>query len=233
MLSVIVPTYNERENLPKLLSELFRLGIAVDVIVVDDNSPDGTGQLAEKLKKRYPLLHVLHRTSRGRGTAGIAGFLHALSLKNRYVMEMDADFSHDPRDIPAFLKSMKSADVVIGSRYVGGRILDRSIYRNIISSVANVYNRIFLGLHVRDVSSGFKCYRREVIKALDFPSFVSRGYSIGAETLFRVARLGFTMEEIPITFRNRKFGASKCDTKEKVDYVVRIMQIRLRGLSAC
>ena len=231
MITIIIPTYNEKGNLPRLVGKIFSLPIAerIELIIVDDSSPDGTGEIAEQLKKKYQRISVTHRKERGRGTAGIAGFKEALKHKNKYIMEMDADFSHDPRDIMKFVEEIKKYDVVIGSRYVGGRILNRSIYRNAISTLANIYNRVLLGLSVRDVSSGYKCYRREVIEALDFDDFLSTGYSIGAETLYRVKKTGFKMKEIAITFKNREVGVSKVGIREMSDYLLKILFIRLGG----
>ncbi len=231
MITIIIPTYNEKDNLPRLANTIFSLPIGkqVELIIVDDNSPDGTGELAEHLRKKYRKIYVIHRKERGRGTAGIAGFKEALKHRNTYIMEMDADFSHDPKDIEKFSEEIKKYDVVIGSRYVGGRILNRSLYRNLISTLANIYNRTILGLSIRDVSSGYKCYRREVIEALDFDEFLSTGYSIGAETLYRVKRLGFTMKEIAITFKNREIGVSKVGIKEMADYLLKVILIRVKG----
>jgi len=144
-------------------------------------------------------------------------------------MEMDADFSHDPKYIPKFIEEMKNVDVAIGSRYVGGHIINRDIYRNVISKLANIYNRTILGLSIRDVSSGFKCYKREVIEALPFDKFLSKGYSIGAETLYRVKKLGFSMKEIPIIFKNREVGESKLTAKIMSDYMFKVLLIRLKG----
>ncbi len=144
-------------------------------------------------------------------------------------MEMDADFSHDPKYITKFIKEIKKFDVVIGSRYVGGRIVDRGIYRNILSTFANIFNRTMLGLDVRDVSSGYKCYRRKVMESLNFDEFLSKGYSIGAETLYKIKKQGFTMKEIAIVFRNRKYGKSKLTTKILSDYMLKVLLIRLRG----
>ncbi len=232
MVTIIIPTYNERGNLPRLVGKIFSLPIAdkIELIIVDDSSPDGTGELAEQLKKKYHKIQVIHRKERGRGTAGIAGFKEALNHRNKYIMEMDADFSHNPEDIVKFLEEIKKYDVVIGSRYIGGRILNRSLYRNIISTLANIYNRAILGLSVRDVSSGYKCYRRNVIEALDFDHFLSEGYSIGAETLYRIKEKGFTMKEIAITFKNREYGVSKCGIEVMADYLIKIFLIRLKDL---
>jgi dolichol-phosphate mannosyltransferase len=235
MISIVIPTYNEKHNLPRLLEKIFSLSIGknIEIIVVDDNSPDGTGKIAENLKKKYNTkrekLFVMHRKTRGRGTAGIEGFKEALKHKSEFIMEMDADFSHDPKYIPVFLKEIKNYDVVIGSRYVGGRILNRDLFRNIVSSIANIYNRSVLGLSVRDVSSGFKCYRREVMESLDFDKFLSDGYSIGAETIYRINNLGFKMKEVPIVFKNRELGESKLTAKIMSDYFIKVLLIRLRG----
>ncbi|OGQ05316.1 MAG: hypothetical protein A2W61_06500 [Deltaproteobacteria bacterium RIFCSPLOWO2_01_44_7] len=227
MIGIVIPTYNERENLPLLVEKIFALKIPnVTLIIVDDNSPDGTGDIAEELAKKYGNIEVLHRKVFGRATAGLDGFKKALAKGAELIMEMDADLSHDPNDIPRFLEEIQTCDVVIGSRYGAGRIVYRSWFRNFLSDFANIYNRTLLGLKIRDVSGGFKCYRRKVLASLDLNRFISTGYTIGAETLYRISKKGFKIKEIPIIFRDRTYGASKCTFKVMLNYAYKIWQIR-------
>ncbi|MBI5300434.1 MAG: polyprenol monophosphomannose synthase [Deltaproteobacteria bacterium] len=227
MTAIVIPTYNEKENLPILAQRIFALNLPdVYLIVVDDNSPDGTGDVAEGLVKEYGKIHVLHRQVRGRATAGLDGFRLALKMGADFIVEMDADLSHDPNDIPRFLEAIRSTDVVVGSRYSGGVIENRSWFRNRLSDVINFFNRWFLGLKIRDISGGYKCYRREVLASLNFDRFVSTGYSIGAELLYRISKNKFKMVEIPIHFHNRIHGYSKCDLRQMVNYGFKLVQIR-------
>ena len=214
----MIPTFNEAENLPALVRQVLAQPGEFGVVVVDDDSPDGTGALADGLAAEYPgRVFVVHRTGqRGRGTAGIAGFRRALELGAPYVLEMDADFSHDPNDLPRLLQVCREgADVAAGSRYVaGGKQLERSFYRELVSVASNIAYRLILGTKVRDISGGFKCYRREAMQALDWDRFLSYGYSIGMETVFRQERLGLRIVEAPITFADRRFGRSKFRLRE-------------------
>lgn len=215
---IMLPTYNERLNLQPLVERVMAQPGGFGVLIVDDNSPDGTGDMADQLAAEYPgRVQVLHRLhERGRGTAGIAGFRRALALGVPYILEMDADFSHDPNDLPRLLRGCEEgADVAIGSRYVpGGGQLNRSFTREFISKASCVTYRLILGSAIRDLSGGFKCYRREAMAALDWNRFYSVGYSIGMETVFRQQRLGFQLQEFPITFADRRFGQSKFRMKE-------------------
>jgi len=215
---VMIPTYNEAENLPPLVEQVLAQPGGFGAIVVDDNSPDGTGGLADTLAGAYPgKVFVVHRVAeRGRGTAGITGFRRALELGVPYLLEMDADFSHDPSDLPRLLRSCQDgADVAAGSRYVpGGKQIERSVYREIVSFGSNLVYRLILGTRVRDISGGFKCYRREAMAGLDWDSFFSYGYSIGMETVFRQERMGLRIVELPITFADRRFGLSKFRLRE-------------------
>ena len=225
--AIVIPTYNERENLPLLVEKIFALQIPdLHLIIVDDDSPDQTGEVAEGLAKKYGKIDVGHRKVRGRATAGLDGFKWALKKGAQNIMEMDADLSHDPSDIPRFLEAIKTSDVVVGSRYGEGFMANRSWFRNFLSNFANVYNRFFLGLNIRDISGGFKCYRREVMASLDLDRFVSTGYTIGAETLYRISKKGFRICEIPIIFKDRVYGISKCTPKVMLNYLYKIIQIR-------
>jgi dolichol-phosphate mannosyltransferase len=217
---VMIPTYNEAENLPLLVQQVLAQPGGFGAVIVDDNSPDGTGAVADRLAADYPgRVFVIHRLAeRGRGTAGIAGFRRALALGVPYVLEMDADLSHDANDLPRLLQVCQDgADVAAGSRYVaGGKQIERSFYRELVSVGSNLVYRLILGTAVRDISGGFKCYRRQALTALDWDRFFSHGYSIGMETVFRQERMGLRIVEIPITFADRRFGLSKFRLREGV-----------------
>ena len=222
-LGVVVPTYNEIDNIEKIVEKIFSLPVSpedkIDVVVVDDNSQDGTQDALKRLKDRHKdKIHVIIRThERGRGTAGIAGFKKCLELPCDAIMEMDSDFSHDPKYIPLFLSLLKYYDVVIGSRYVeGGYVSGWPISRKINSGAANLIYRFILGTKIHDLSGGYKCYRREVLSDFNFDEFFSTGYSIGIETLFRCYKKGYSFLEIPIVFRNRQKGKSKFRLKEAI-----------------
>lgn len=208
---VVIPTYNERENIGPLIEEILALPMELAVLVVDDDSPDGTAEVVRELAQNRPEVHLLLRTGeRGRGSAGIAGFREALAMGAEVVVEMDADYSHHPMHLPAMLGRMDQCEVVLGSRFVpGGVDQDRSLLRRIITRLAGTYVRILLGLKVRDVSSGFRCFRREVLESLDLGGMVSTGPSLVLEVLYKVALGGWKICEIPIVFRDRRCGKSK------------------------
>ncbi len=225
---VMLPTYNERENLKPMLHAL--LGYPeVSVVIVDDQSPDGTGEIADQLTREFPgRIHVIHRQERGRGTAGITGFRYCFEQNADCIIEMDADFSHNPKDIPRMLEKILGYDVVIGSRAVaGGKDEDRGFLRKLITGVASLYTQIVLGVTVKDWSGGFKCYRKEVLAQLPWDQFYSRGYSIGAETLYRLIQSGATICEIPIHFENRRAGTSKFNIKQILEYLLTTLRLRL------
>jgi dolichol-phosphate mannosyltransferase len=208
---VVIPTYNERENIVNITREVLSVSEHAEVLVIDDNSPDGTGKVADEMAAASHRVHVMHRQGKlGLGSAYIAGFRYALDNGYDYVMEMDADFSHDPREIPNFLDAARGADVVVGSRYIGGvRILNWPIKRLLLSYSASVYTRMITGLRLLDCTSGFKCFRREVLEALDLSRVHSDGYSFQIEMSFLCQKKGFTLKEIPIVFTERKEGHSK------------------------
>jgi len=209
---VIIPTYNERENLPKIVPLVLEQDPRLEVLVVDDNSPDGTGDLAEALASADRRVHVLHRAGKlGLGTAYVAGFRWALEAGFDYVFEMDADFSHDPRHLPTFLKEMADADLVIGSRYLNRRVtvVNWPMSRLMLSYFANVYARLVTGLKLWDSTGGYKCYRRAVLAGIDLDQVRSNGYSFQIEMSFRAWRRGFRIKEITITFSDRSEGRSK------------------------
>jgi dolichol-phosphate mannosyltransferase len=209
---VCLPTYNERENIDSMVRALGDvLPPGGRVLVIDDNSPDGTGQIADGLAAELGFVDVLHRSRKeGLGPAYIAGFSWALEREATYIIEMDCDFSHDPFDIPRLLEAARDSALVIGSRYVpGGSVPDWPFARRAVSRFGSLYARMILGLGVADLTGGFKCYRRDALEAIDPPSIESRGYMFQIETTFRIVRAGFSIVEIPIAFVDRREGKSK------------------------
>ena len=234
--TVIVPTYNERENIEPLLHQLLDLPVELRIIVVDDNSPDGTGDLAEQLAAQSGgRVTVIHRAGKlGLGTAYVAGFKRALADGADYVLTMDADFSHNPRYIPAMLdKAQAGYDLVIGSRYVrGGGTRYCSVPRILLSWGANGFARLVLGLHARDATAGFRCYRRQVLESVGIDEIRSSGYSFLVEMLYRAQRRHWRVGEVPIIFDNRRLGQSKISRHEitlAMRTVLRLGLARLRG----
>jgi dolichol-phosphate mannosyltransferase len=208
---VIVPTYNERDNLPTLADRLLKLPVAVDLLVVDDNSPDGTGKLADELATRHPSIHVLHREKKeGLGRAYCAGFAWALENGYDFIMEMDGDFSHNPDDIPKFLEAIRDADLVLGSRYCNGiRVINWPLRRLMLSKSAALYVRIITGMPFTDPTGGYKCFRRATLEACDLNQVRSNGYSFQIEMTHKVWRQGMRVAEVPIIFTDRFRGTSK------------------------
>ena len=225
---VIVPTYNERENLPRLLSALLTMEPQVDVLVVDDASPDGTGAVADDFAALTPRVAVLHRSGKlGLGTAYVAGFRHALAHGYDAVVEMDADFSHRPEDLPLLLAAAESADVVIGSRNVpGGRVVGWSPLRHVISKGGSAYARLVLGLPIRDCTGGFKCFRRRALEALDLGAVHSSGYGFQVEINYACHRAGMRFAEVPITFPDRERGKSKMSKRIVVEAASMVLKLR-------
>ena len=209
---VIVPTYNERDNIARLIESVLAQDPRIEVLVVDDGSPDGTGQIVDELAEADPRVHALHRPRKmGLGTAYLAGFKWALEREYEYVFEMDADFSHDPAHLPQFLDAIESADLVLGSRYRHGKVtvVNWPIGRLILSYFANVYARLVTGLQLADATGGFKCFRRRVLEAIDLDDVRSNGYAFQIEMSFRAWKKGFRIVEIPIVFHDRTEGESK------------------------
>jgi dolichol-phosphate mannosyltransferase len=228
---IIIPTYNERENLPLLLRDIFSFVPKTDVLVVDDNSPDGTGELADQLSLQDARIHVLHRPGKlGLGTAYIAGFKYAIAQGYGAAFEMDADFSHDPRYLPDMLRAIEHADLVIGSRYTaGGATPNWSLSRRMISGCGNIFARVMLGIPVQDCTGGFRCYRRHVLEEIELDSVQSRGYAFQVELTHRVLQGGFKIVEVPITFMDRRLGVSKMSRAiviEAFTYVLRARFIK-------
>ena len=217
-LLVTVCTYNERENLERLVPEIHRYVPKADVLVIDDNSPDGTGSLADEMSANDPRIHVLHREGKlGLGTATVAGFRFCIERGYDYLLNMDADFSHHPRYIPALLDCMSRADVGVGSRYVpGGGVTGWGLKRHLMSRGINCYARLLLGLKTGDNSGSFRCYRVARLREIDLNRVRARGYAFQEEILYRCRRIGCTFEETPIVFEDRRYGSSKINWRESV-----------------
>jgi dolichol-phosphate mannosyltransferase len=227
---VCLPTYNERENLEPMLRALGDKD--VHVLVIDDNSPDGTGELADRLAAELDYVDVLHRERKeGLGPAYLAGFRRALSGDTEVVLEMDCDFSHDPKDVPRLVATAAEADVVLGSRYVpGGAVSNWGVLRRFVSAGGSWYARIVLGVSVRDLTGGFKCYRRAVLETIDLDAIHSKGYAFQIETTYRALRAGFRVVEIPITFVDREAGGSKMSKTIVAEAIWRVPVLRLAAL---
>jgi dolichol-phosphate mannosyltransferase len=231
---IVLPTFDEAENLapivaailPVMRQALGREGF--QVLVVDDDSPDGTGRIADGIAATEAELQVLHRGKReGLGPAYLAGFATALDAGATHVIEMDADFSHEPHDLPRLLRAADDADLVLGSRYVeGGVVADWGISRRIVSRGGSAYARGVLGLDVRDLTGGFKCFRREVLEAIDLPTVRSHGYAFQVELTYRAIRRGFRVVEIPIVFRDRRLGRSKMSWRIALEAMLLVPQLR-------
>jgi dolichol-phosphate mannosyltransferase len=229
---LVLPTYNEAENLEPLVEAArAMLPPGGRVLIVDDSSPDGTGEVAERLAARHENVEVLHRPRKeGLGPAYIAGFRRALAGGAGFVLEMDSDFSHDPAYLPRLLEAAKRADVVLGSRYVaGGGVSDWGPLRRAVSRGGSSYAQVVLGVEVRDLTGGFKCFRREVLEAIDLDAISTRGYAFQVELTYRAIRLGFKVVEVPILFRERRVGKSKMDLSIVAEAVWRLPLLRFGG----
>lgn len=227
---IIIPTYNEIENLPLLLRDIFSYAPATNILIVDDNSPDGTGKLADEMAQKNPHIHVLHRPGKlGLGTAYIAGFKYAIAHKYDAAFEMDADFSHDPRYLPDFLNAIRNADLVIGSRYIpGGNTPNWSKTRRLISGFGNIFARFVLGIGVHDCTGGYRCYRRQLLETLNLDDIESRGYAFQIEMTYRVMQSGFKIVETPITFMDRRLGTSKMSRKIMIEAFTYVLRARFQ-----
>ncbi len=230
---VIIPTYNESDNILKTIELVFDSAPKVDVLVVDDNSPDKTGNLVKKLMKTEKRVNLLAREKKeGLGTAYVAGFKYALERDYERIIEMDADLSHDPAEIPNFIEASKKADVVVGSRYLNGaNVVHWPIRRLILSYGANIYSRIITGVPLHDTTSGFKCFRREVLEAVDMDAVHSGGYSFQLEMNFRAYCKGFKLSEIPIIFTDRTLGRSKMNFSIMLEAAKVVWQLKYQHLT--
>ncbi|TET67033.1 MAG: polyprenol monophosphomannose synthase [Candidatus Zixiibacteriota bacterium] len=229
---VILPTYNEIENLPRIVPQILEVDPDLEVLVVDDDSPDGTGKEADRMAEVNPRLSVIHRASKmGLGSAYITGFKYGIEKGFDYLFEMDADFSHDAKYLKDFLREIKEADLVVGSRYLQGvNVINWPMSRLLLSYFANVYTRIITGLPLRDATGGFKCYRREALEAIELDSVRSDGYSFQIEMSFKLWRKGFRLKEIPIIFYDRQQGESKMSKKIVREAVWMVWRLGLERL---
>jgi len=228
--TVCLPTYNERENVERMVRALVAQGVRV--LVVDDSSPDGTGEIADRLAQELDGVSVLHRARKeGLGPAYLDGFRRALADGADAILEMDCDFSHSPGDVPRLIAALEGADLVLGSRYVpGGRVENWGLVRRFVSRFGSLYAQALLGLGVRDLTGGFKCYRRAVVEALPLDEIHSKGYAFQIETTYRALRLGFRVVEVPITFVDRVQGGSKMSNAIVAEAIWKVPALRLSSL---
>ncbi len=227
---VIIPTYNEKENIEKIISAVLKICTSSDVLVIDDNSQDGTGSIVKSFQKRTDRVYLFEREKKlGLGTAYVKGFKFGIKKRYDYLFEMDADFSHDPEDLPRFLEEIQKADLVIGSRYKNGvSVVNWPITRLLLSYFANVYARIVTGVPVKDLTAGFKCFKREVIESIDLDSIHSDGYGFQIEMNYWTFRKGYRIKEIPVIFIDRRSGESKMS--KRIIWEAFWLVIRLRFL---
>jgi len=229
---VIIPTYDEADNIERIVLQILDQQEGVEVLVVDDGSPDGTAAIVEKLVETDSRIHLIKRPGKkGLGTAYVEGFRYACTRGYDYVFEMDADFSHDPAEIPKFLDRIREYDLVIGSRYTNGvRVVNWPIRRLLLSYAANVYTRVITGLPIKDSTGGFKCYRRQVLESINLDSIRSNGYAFQIEMSFKAWKKGFRLCEIPITFVDRRSGVSKMSKRIVFEAVFMVWKLKLRSL---
>lgn len=229
---VIIPTFNEQENILNMIPEVLRQDEGLHVLVVDDNSPDGTAATVKDLMKDNPRIHLLERERKmGLGTAYVAGFKYAIANGFAHVFEMDADFSHDPNMLPEFLRTVKDYDLVLGSRYIRGvNVINWPMKRLLLSYFANQYTRIVTGLPVKDATGGFKCFRVEVLKSIDLDAIHSNGYAFQIEMSFKAWKKGYRIKEIPIIFMDRRVGISKMSKKIVREAVTMVWRLRFRSM---
>jgi len=229
---VIIPTYNEIENIEKIINEIQILNSTIDVLVVDDNSPDGTAKVVENILRNNNGVYLIRRESKmGLGTAYVAGFKFAIEQNYDYIFEMDADFSHNPQEIPRFLEEIKSCDLVIGSRYVKGvNVVNWPLRRLILSYAANLYTRIITGIPVKDSTGGYKCFRRKILESIDLDRIHSGGYAFQIEMNFKTWKKGFKIREIPIVFVDRIEGISKMSKSIVREAIWMVWHLRFMSL---
>lgn len=228
-IAVIIPTYNEKNNIGKIIQEIFKLNISnLEILVVDDNSPDGTGQLVEALKAQDSRVHIIHRQRKeGLGLAYITGFKYALSHGYDYIFEMDADFSHDPKEIPNFLKAIQQADLVLGARYIPGGDMRIEPLRRFTSQLGNFYSKLILDTTLHDLTTGYRCYSRRALEGLDLEKIDSTSYVFQIETAYKVFKKGFKVKEIPIIFTERIAGRSKFQWRMMLETFWLLIKFRL------
>jgi dolichol-phosphate mannosyltransferase len=229
---VVIPTYNEKQNIQTVLERVLGAGPGIEVVVVDDNSPDGTADIVRKAAGNNPRLHLIEREGKqGLGTAYIRGFKYALATDAELVMQMDADLSHDPKYIPDMLEAIGDNDLVIGSRYIRGvNVVNWPMERLVLSYLANVYTRVITGMPVHDATGGFKCFRREVLESIDLEKVISDGYCFQIEMNFRAWRRGFRLKEVPIVFVDRHSGTSKMSKRIIWEAIYKVWILRFKGL---
>ena len=229
---IIIPTYNEAENITRSLAAVLAKGPHIEVLVIDDGSPDGTAQLVKSMMNGEQRLHLIERSKKmGLGTAYVIGFKFAIQNSYDFVFEMDSDFSHSPDEIPNFLKKIEECDLVIGSRYTNGvRVLNWPIQRLFLSYFANVYTRFVTGLPLHDATGGFKCYRRKVLEAIDLEKIKSNGYAFQIEMSYKAWKKGFRLAEIPIVFLDRTSGISKMSRSIVREALVMLLTLRFRSI---
>ena len=225
---VIVPTYNEAEVIESFIGEVLRAYPDTDVLIVDDNSPDGTGGIVDRLSREEPRIHCLHRSQKqGIGPAYIDGFKWAIQKGYEYIIQMDADFSHDPKYLPSLFKLAKKYDLVIGSRYVkGGGIENWGVIRKIISRCGSLYAHIILALPVNDLTGGFKCWKKDTLKKIDLDNIATRGYGFQIETTFRAYKKGASIKEFPIVFTDRRVGETKMSRDIFIEAMISVLKLR-------
>lgn len=231
MIAVVIPTYNEAENISKLITEIFNLRIEnLNIIIIDDNSPDNTKNIIENLKNKYQNLFLINRQNKlGLGSAYIIGFKKALSMGANFIFQMDADFSHNPQDIPKLLESIKNSDLVIGSRKIkGGNIIGWNNTRKLMSNGAMFISRLILKLKPKDVTAGFRCFKKEVLQKINLNKINSNGYAFQEEMLFKTQKLGFKIVEVPVIFTDRKYGKSKLGIKEIMEFFIIIFKLKFK-----
>lgn len=229
---VVIPTYNERENIEKMIHRLIELYPEIHILVVDDNSPDGTGEFVKAKSIDDERIHVLQRAGKlGLGTAYVAGFKFILARDYEYIIQMDADFSHDPKEVRSLLKAIEDNDLVIGSRYIQGvNVINWPMSRLLLSYFASIYTRVITGMPVMDATGGFKCFRRKVLESIKLDKVKSNGYSFQIEMNFKTYKKGFKIKEVPIVFMDRVEGVSKMSKKIVHEAVIMVWKLRFRSI---
>ncbi|MEW5799494.1 MAG: polyprenol monophosphomannose synthase [Bacteroidota bacterium] len=229
---VIIPTYNEAQNAEKIITEVLQQSEMVEILIVDDNSPDGTADIVKKMMANNPKVHLIQRERKmGLGTAYVAGFKYGIQHQFDFIFEMDADFSHNPKEIPIMLSKMDECDVLIGSRYIKGvNVVNWPMKRLILSYSANIYTRVITGMPVHDATAGFKCYKRKVLETINLDAIRSNGYAFQIETNFLAWRKGFVLKEMPIVFVDRRVGVSKMNKKIVYEAAFMVWKLKARSM---